>query len=112
MTSPDDQLDGIFSQIAAQDQVDPAVFDQTLETAFDYDGAGFDELIPETDTTFSDDTDTTDDDIFVGDLTDELGGDYHDDADDADTQPDSPDHTDHSDYIDHTDHSAGDDLFS
>ena len=49
MTSPNDPLSDIFSQIAADDAVDPAVFDQSLEAAFDHDGSGFDELVPDND---------------------------------------------------------------
>ncbi|HEY9312226.1 hypothetical protein [Williamsia sp.] len=104
MTSPDDQLDGIFSQIAAQDQVDPAVFNQTLEAAFDYTGPGFEELLPETDATLSDDTDSTTDDPFVADLADDSFTDDSDDSDDSGT--------DHADYTPADDYTGGDDLLA
>ncbi|ORM34769.1 hypothetical protein [Williamsia sp. 1135] len=101
MTSPDDQLDSIFSQIGAEDQVDPAVFDQTLEAAFDHAGSGLDELIP-------DDTDNvTDSD---GDGDDILGGDFEDAFDTpGDTETDDSDTTD---FTDHTgdDYAPADDL--
>ncbi|OZG28999.1 hypothetical protein BH683_011355 [Williamsia sp. 1138] len=106
MTSPDDQLDSIFSQIGAEDQVDPAVFDQSLEAAFDHAGSGLDELIPdETD-------DVTDTD---GDGDDLLGGDFEDafdtsgDIDGGDTETDESDTTD---FTDHTgdDYAPADDL--
>lgn len=93
MTSPDDQLGSIFSQITAEDQVDPAVFDQTLEAAFDYDGAGLDELIPDAGDPATD-TDSDGDDLLGGDLVDAFFT-----TDDSDS--DSPD-ADTTDYTDHT----------
>jgi hypothetical protein len=101
VTSPDDQLDGIFSQIAAQDQVDPAIFDQTLEAAFEHTGPGFEDLIPETESTFPDDPDDPSDDLFVGDDTDDFG------SDDPDTEP-----SEHSDPLPADDYTPGDDLLT
>lgn len=59
MTSDNDPLSDIFSQMAAEEMVDPAVFDQRLEAAFDHDGSGFDELLPDNDD-FSTGGDATD----------------------------------------------------
>jgi hypothetical protein len=110
VTSPNDPLSDIFSQIAADDAVDPAVFDQSLEAAFDFNGAGFDELVPD-----SDDSSTE------GDIGGELHGgtdgddtlfdtDDSGDTDDADTDADeyTTDFTTGPDTAD--DYSAGDDL--
>lgn len=103
MTSPDDQLGSIFSQISAEDQVDPAVFDQTLEAAFDHDGAGYDELVPDSDDSTTD-VDNDGDDLLGGDLGDAFD-DTSDPGDSADSDP--------TDYTDHTstdDYSPGDDT--
>lgn len=102
MTSPDDQLDSIFSQIGAEDQVDPAVFDQTLEAAFDHAGAGLDELIPDSDDS-STDSDGDGDDLLSGDLGDA----FYTTDDDADTSDTAP-----TDYTEPTgdDYTPGDDL--
>lgn len=86
MTSPDDQLGSIFSQIASEDQVDPAVFDQTLEAAFDHDGAGFDELIPDSGDNATD-TDSDGDDLLGGDLGDAFLTTDDTDSDTSDTEP-------------------------
>jgi hypothetical protein len=104
VTSPNDPLSDIFSQIAAQDSVDPAVFDQSLEAAFDYDGTGFDELVPSGDDSATD-VDDSDGDLLVGDPDDAF---YE--TDDTDTDADT-DNSDPSDFIDTTDDfTAGDDL--
>ena len=103
MTSPNDPLSDIFSQIAADDAVDPAVFDQSLEAAFDYDGAGFDELIPD-----------SDDSATEGDLVADVDGgdvDSPDDVfetDDADIDGDVTDFSIGPDLTD--DYSTDDDL--
>jgi hypothetical protein len=101
VTSPDDQLDSIFSQIGAEDQVDPAVFDQTLEAAFDYAGAGLDELIPD-DSDSATDSDGDGDDLLGGDLEDAFDDSGELDTSDADT----------TDYTDHTgdDYAPADDI--
>lgn len=103
MTSPNDPLSDIFSQIAADDAVDPAVFDQSLEAAFDHDGSGFDELVPD-----------NDDSSTEGDLVAGVDGgdvDSHDDVfetDDADIDGDATDFSIGHDLTD--DYSTGDDL--
>lgn len=101
MTSPDDQLGSIFSQITAEDQVDPAVFDQTLEAAFDHDGSGHDELIPDSDdsTTYVDDDG---DDLLGGDIGDAFDDTSGPDSDDSDTDYTVDTPTD--------DYSPGDDI--
>ena len=103
MTSPNDPLSDIFSQIAADDAVDPAVFDQSLEAAFDYDGSGFDELVPDNDDS------STDGDLVVG--VDGGDVDSHGDVfetDDADLDGDATDFSLGPDLTD--DYSTGDDL--
>ena len=110
MTSPNDPLSDIFSQIAADDAVDPAVFDQSLEAAFDYDGAGFDELVPDSDDS-STEGDLTGDQFVDADGDDPLlGTDDSGDTDDTDTDTDDYS-TDFTGGHDHTDDfTAGDDL--
>jgi hypothetical protein len=102
VTSPNDPLSDIFSQIAAEDAVDPAVFDQSLEAAFDYDGTGFDELVP------SADDSATDDDLGGGDILADDVDDTTYDADDTDT--DDTDSTDFTNTDITNDFSTGDDL--
>lgn len=103
MTSPNDPLSDIFSQIAADDAVDPAVFDQSLEAAFDYDGSGFDELVPDNNDS------STEGDVAVG----IDGGDVDSqgdvfETDDADLDGDATDFSLGPDLTD--DYSTGDDL--
>lgn len=103
MTSDNDPLSDIFSQMAAEEMVDPAVFDQRLEAAFDHDGSGFDELLPDNDDS------STEGDPAVG--VDGGDVDSHDDVfetDDTDPDGDATDFSIGPDLTD--DYSTDDDL--